>query len=103
MTIYKGLLQKSFKKILSTYFSNVHTHSFKYQFFFISFKIMSYKQPGKFTRRLLAFLLTFRFWCVIGIAETINGGSELGSMLKQKTQYELQVARHRRDLLPVRL
>lgn len=64
---------------------------------------MSYEQPDKFTRRLLAFLLTFRFWCVIGIAEIINGESELGSMLKQKTWYDLQAARHRRDFLPVRL
>lgn len=50
---------------------------------------MSYEQPDKFTRRLLAFLLTLRFWCVTGIAEIINGESELGRTLKQKTWYDL--------------
>lgn len=63
-------------------------HSNKYQLF-IYLKITSYEQPDKFTRRLLAFLLTLRFWCVTGIAEIINGESELGRTLKQKTWYDL--------------
>lgn len=49
--------------------------------YFIPFKSMRCKEVDKFTRRSLGFLIIFRFWCVIGIAEIINGESDLRSRL----------------------
>lgn len=63
---------------------------------------MSYEHPDKSTGRLLASLIMFRFWSVIGTAEIINGKCKLVSRLKQKIQYDLRVVRHGKNLLCVK-
>lgn len=63
---------------------------------------MSYEHPDKSVGRLLASLIMFRFWGVIGITEIINGECKLGSRLKQKIWYDLQVVRHGKNLLCVK-